>query len=308
MAIKLIGSSLIMKAVFRDLLTAGRCDKSVLILGETGTGKGLMARKIHELSPRNDEPFLPINCANLSEPLIESELFGHVRGAFTGAVAEKPGILEEAGYGTVFMDEIGELSLPLQAKILRLLDCKESRRIGSNRNHQINARFIFATNTNLCKSVELGVFRKDLYYRINVLSIQVPPLRNRREDIPKLTRCIVDRENSKMGTNKIFLPETLTKLMTYEFPGNVRELENIIERSMASSDHHAISANDITIRQDGDYEGTIVPFDMLKSALECSHWNKTKAAIILGKSRRQLYRLMQRHRINYLLAIIFGSL
>jgi len=293
-----------MKSVFRELLAAARCDKTVLILGETGTGKDLIARKIHDLSARRKGPFVPINCANLPEGLFESELFGHVRGAFTGAVTEKAGILDEASYGTVFMDEIGELSSPVQAKILRLLDKRESRKIGANQPHFINVRFIFATNQNLIKNVRMGSFREDLFFRINILSIHIPPLRERREDIPRLATCFLDRENCRMGTCKIMPPETMKRLSSYSFPGNVRELENIVERSMAVSDHSAISPNDIRFDYDDDRSDIIDMGKRLERALERCHWNKTRAAVMLGKSRRQLYRIMQRHKIGDLLSKI----
>jgi transcriptional regulator with GAF, ATPase, and Fis domain len=298
MSVALIGSSVVMCSVAKSLRQAARCEKSVLLFGETGTGKDLAARKIHELSPRKMNPFVAINCSNLPDGLFESELFGHERGAFTGAVHDKSGLLDEAGNGTVFMDEIGELPLHLQAKILRLLDKKESRKIGATRTKIIQARFVFATNRDLLGYVSEGKFRKDLYYRINVVHIRIPPLRERREDIRELVKYFVDRENSRSHGCKTMSQGALDKLMTYEFPGNVRELENIIERALVFSERDMVGADDIR------FDSEVCPFKagltggQLRRALEQCRWNKTRTARILGKSRRQLYRLLEKYQIE----------
>jgi len=291
----IIGSSFAMLSMFKALCRAANYDKSVLLLGETGTGKDLAARKIHELSSRRDYPFIPINCSNLSDGLFESELFGHARGAFTGAVQEKSGLLDAAGNGTVFMDEIGELPLHLQAKILRVLDKKESRRIGSTLTTTVRVRFIFATNRDLHGDVHKGTFRKDLYYRINVVRILIPALRERKEDIPVLADHFIGRENLRSGTRKYLDPEAMQKLLHYDFPGNVRELENIIERSAVFSEGDAITAKDIRLDTDPNRASDEVVGSQLKAILEECRWNKTKTARKLGKSRRQLYRLLDKY-------------
>lgn len=298
MSIALIGSSLVMLSLSKALSKAARYDKSVLLLGETGTGKDLCARKIHELSPRTASPFVAINCSNLSDGLFESELFGHARGAFTGAVHEKSGLLDIAENGTVFMDEIGELPLHLQAKILRLLDKKESRKIGATKTKIINARFIFATNRDLYGNVLEGRFRKDLYYRINVVRIRIPALRERKEDLLELVKHFVGQENLRNGTHKVLTQGAFEKLMAYDFPGNVRELENVLERSFVFSEHDLIRADDVRF----DLEPGMIEAEstrgLLTRALEQCHWNKTRAALELGKSRRQLYRLLEKYHMD----------
>ena len=295
MSVIMVGSSPAMVSVSRALSHAARYDKSVLILGETGTGKDLAARKIHELSSRGCHPFVAINCSNLPEGLFESELFGHARGAFTGAVHEKAGLLDVAGNGTVFLDEIGELALHLQAKILRVLDKRESRKLGGTQTKMVAARFVFATNRNLIEKVQDGNFRSDLYYRISVIRIRIPTLRERREDLPELVRHFVELENRRNNTHKILAPDALDKLTSYDYPGNVRELENVLERSFVFSDQDLIRAEDLRF----DLEPGVNPAEsassLLVRALEQCHWNKTKAASKLGKSRRQLYRLLEKH-------------
>jgi transcriptional regulator with GAF, ATPase, and Fis domain len=298
MSVALIGSSTVMGSVAKSLGQAARCEKSVLLFGETGTGKDLAARKIHELSPRTMNPFVAINCSNLPDGLFESELFGHERGAFTGAVHDKSGLLDEAGNGTLFMDEIGELPFHLQAKILRLLDKRESRKIGATRTKIVQARFIFATNRDLLGDVNEGKFREDLYYRINVVHIRIPSLRERREDIPELVKYFIDRENMRSHGRKSMSQGALDKLMSYEFPGNVRELENIVERALIFSERDVVRADDIRL------DSEVCPFKpgltrgQLKRVLEQCRWNKTRTARILGKSRRQLYRILEKYQME----------
>jgi transcriptional regulator with GAF, ATPase, and Fis domain len=298
MDVNIVGSSQAMASVFQALGKAARSDTSVLLLGETGTGKDLAARKIHELSPRKANPFVAINCSNLSDALFESELFGHTRGAFTGAVHEKSGLLDVAENGTVFMDEIGELPLHLQAKILRLLDKKESRKIGATQTKIIKARFIFATNRDLYANVIGGRFRKDLYYRINVLLIRLPPLRERKEDLPALVAHFVELENSRLGTCKRLDSEALQMLLEYDFPGNVRELENVVERAFVFSEDGLIRADDIRFDYGRDLPGSEPMLRLLEQTLERCHWNKTRAAMKLGKSRRQLYRMLKKYKLD----------
>jgi transcriptional regulator with GAF, ATPase, and Fis domain len=298
MSIVLIGSSSIMKSVTRALCKAARCEKSVLLSGETGTGKDLAARKIHELSARRFAPFVAINCSNLPDGLFESELFGHARGAFTGAIRDKCGLLDEAGAGSVFLDEIGELPLHLQAKILRLLDKKESRKIGATKTRIVQARFIFATNRDLFVNVNEGRFRKDLYYRINVVQVRIPPLRERKTDIPDLARYFVDRENLRNGMRKAISKEAIAKLASYDFPGNVRELENIIERALVFSEQDLIEEEDIRFDPENTSAEAGLTMGQLARTLEQCRWNKTRTARTLGKSRRQLYRLLEKYRMD----------
>ncbi len=271
---------------------AARCDKTVLILGETGSGKDLAARRIHEMSARSGSPFLALNCSALPESLFESELFGHARGAFTGAVSEKEGLVEAAGRGTLFMDEIGELQPALQAKLLRLLDKKEARRVGGTAPRSVEARFIFATNRNLALDVRTGKFRRDLYYRINVVCVEVPALRDRKEDIPELAAHFLGRENRRNDCLKRLSPRALERLSGHDFPGNVRELENVIERAFVSADSETIGVSDIRF-DPGDARGRPGPAE-IREALDRCRWSKTAAARELGISRRQLYRLLDR--------------
>jgi len=294
----MVGSSPAMVSVSRALSRAARYDKSVLILGETGTGKDLAARKIHELSSRESSPFVAINCSNLPEGLFESELFGHARGAFTGAVHEKAGLLDVAGNGTVFLDEIGELALHLQAKILRLLDKRESRKVGGTQMKTVAARFVFATNRDLIERVQEGSFRSDLYYRISVIRIRIPALRERREDLPELVKHFAETENRRNNSRKILAQDALDKLLSYDYPGNVRELENVLERSFVFSDHDLIRAEDLRFDLEPGINPTEAMPGLLVRTLEQCHWNKTKAASKLGKSRRQLYRLLEKHNMK----------
>ena len=216
---------------------------NVLLLGETGTGKELFARVIHHNSSRRDMPFVPINCSAIPENLLETELFGHVRGAFTGAVASKKGILEEAEGGTVFLDEIGDMSLALQAKLLRVIEDQVIRPVGGTKGNKVDIRFVTATNKDLRAAVKQGTFREDLYYRINVISLHIPPLRERKEDIRSLTQYYLDKYSFEMGREvKQVSPEAMDVMMRYEWAGNVRELQNVIERAILISDGSIIGA------------------------------------------------------------------
>ena len=257
-----------------------------------------MAKKIHELSFRRACPFVAINCANLTEGLLESELFGHTKGAFTGAVCETSGLLEIAGKGTVFLDEIGELSLPLQAKILRLMDNRESRKIGATKTTIVYARFLFATNRDLRGDIEVGTFRKDLFYRVNVVRIMLPALKERKEDIPDLIRHFLEREYLRNGVKKAITPEAIEKLTAYDFPGNVRELENVIERASVLSEGPLIAAEDIRIDSEEQGPRQELARKNLIRTLEMCQWNKTRTAMALGKSRRQLYRLLDKLQVD----------
>jgi two-component system, NtrC family, response regulator PilR len=286
---------------------AARCDKNVLILGETGTGKEVTARLIHDLGPRRDAPFVAINCASLPDELVESELSGFVRGSFTGAVRDKQGLLEAAGSGTAFLDEIGELPLHLQTKVLRLVDKRETRRLGETVTRAVAARFIFATNRDLEEEVGAGRFRRDLYFRINVVRIRLPALRERRQDIPRLVHQFLERENERTRTRKDLSPEALGRLMTYDFPGNIRELENIIERAFVLCEDEIIGDEDLIFEghsTSAANRGPVTP-EVLRRTLAGCRWNKTKAAGEIGRSRRQLYRLLEKYRMDDCIRRIF---
>lgn len=275
---------------------------NVLILGESGTGKELVARAIHEHSPRKDGPFVPINCGGIPENLLESELFGYMKGAFTGAYADKPGLFEVAHGGTVFLDEIGELSPFLQVKLLRVVQEKTFRRIGGARDISVDVRIISATNRNLEELVKSGDFREDLFYRLNVIPVEVPPLRERKEDIPLLVDYFIEKYSREYKKEiKKISPYAMGLLTQYPFPGNVRELENIIERSVALETTNIIlperleigtvggtafpSADDIEIPDEGiDLNEEVARFErtLMKNALRKAGGSKTKAAKLLN--------------------------
>ena len=231
----LVGRSPAMEKLYRILSKVAYTSHPVLILGESGTGKELVARSIHNNGPHADKPFIPVDCSSLVPTLIESELFGHVKGAFTGADRAKVGLLASAGGGTVFLDEIGELPLDLQARLLRALQEKEVRPVGANTAVPINARILAATNRDLGHMVETGRFRKDLYFRLNVVNLRIPALRERKADIPLLAMHVLERLQRENGTAYTFADDALHLLMSYEWPGNVRELEHAIERAVALS-------------------------------------------------------------------------
>ena len=233
----IIGESPAIKAVLDEVRKVADTKSSILLLGETGTGKELFARVIHHNSSRREKPFVPINCSAIPENLLETELFGHVRGAFTGAVATKKGILEEAEGGTVFLDEIGDMNLGLQAKLLRVIEDQVIRPVGSTKGAKVDIRIITATNKDLKAAVRDGAFREDLYYRINVISLHIPPLRDRRDDIGLLVQHYLDRYAQDLGKQvKDVSPGAMEVLLNYEWPGNVRELQNVIERAILISD------------------------------------------------------------------------
>jgi DNA-binding NtrC family response regulator len=233
----IIGESPALKVILDEVKKVADTKSNILLLGETGTGKELFARVIHHNSSRRDMPFVPINCSAIPESLLETELFGHVRGAFTGAVATRKGILEEAEGGTLFLDEIGDMSLGLQAKLLRVIEDQIIRPVGGNKGTKVDIRFITATNKDLKAAVRSNAFREDLYYRINVISLKIPPLRERKEDIGALVRYYLDRYSHDMGKPvKDLSPEAVDVMMEYEWAGNVRELQNIIERAILISD------------------------------------------------------------------------
>jgi formate hydrogenlyase transcriptional activator len=232
----IVGQSASLQKVLRLVETVAPNDPTVLVLGETGTGKELIARAIHKLSSRCGHPFVKLNCAAIPFDLLESELFGHEKGAFTGAIAQKIGRFELADKGTIFLDEIGDIPLGLQAKLLRVLQEQEFERLGSGRTHKVDFRLVAATNRNLADMVKRNQFRSDLYYRLNVFPIMLPPLRVRREDIPLLVAHFVELFGRRMGKQmENISPQTMSALSSYDWPGNIRELQNFIERSVILS-------------------------------------------------------------------------
>lgn len=247
----MIGGSRDMLKVYSTIKKVADTPANVLILGESGTGKELVAKAIHENSPRKDMPFLVINCGGIPENLLESELFGYIKGAFTGAYADKAGLFEIARGGTVFLDEIGELPSLLQVKLLRVVQEKTFRRVGGTEDEKADIRIISATNQNLAENVKKGLFREDLYYRLNVIPIQLPPLRERKEDIPVLAEYFIEKYSREFKKEiKMMSAYALELLIKYPFPGNIRELENIIERSVALETSNIILPEHLIMTQD----------------------------------------------------------
>jgi transcriptional regulator with PAS, ATPase and Fis domain len=242
----LVGTSEAFQGVLCRIREAAQVRSTVLITGETGTGKGLIARAIHEQSRERDKPFQVIDCTTVPEGMVESELFGHVRGAFTGAVSDKPGLIELANGGSVFLDEIGELPLPLQTKLLRVLEENEVRPVGGTRVKRVDMRFIAATNQGLDEKIRAGSFRKDLYYRLAVVTITVPPLRDRIEDVPVIARHLLTQFGREMGKPRCYFDASaIAELMAYDWPGNVRELRNVVERAVMLATEETICAAEV---------------------------------------------------------------
>jgi two-component system, NtrC family, response regulator AtoC len=303
---RLIGQSPEMVDIYRLVARVAALDTTVLIQGETGTGKELVARAIHYASPRAERPFVAIDCAALPESLFESELFGHERGAFTGAVGSRRGLLETADGSTCFLDEIGELPLGLQAKLLRVLQERVLRRVGGNEPLPVNLRLIAATNRDLRKRVEDGTFREDLYYRLNGVTIAMPPLRERGADIPLLAHDFMQRYTAAAGKSlEGFTPEALALLSGYRWPGNVRELEHAVERAVALARSAVILPEDLPpeIRAEParapELPAPRMTLDEVKrwyvnAVLEETGGNKVRAADLLGIDRRTLYRILER--------------
>jgi formate hydrogenlyase transcriptional activator len=302
---EIIGNSMALKSVFRQVAQVAPTDSTVLVQGETGTGKELIARAVHNLSPRKERAFVKLNCAAIPFDLLESELFGHEKGAFTGAIAQKLGRFEMADTGTLFLDEIGDIPLALQPKLLRVLQEKEFERLGSGRTHRIDVRLIAATHCDLAEMVARKEFRSDLYFRLNVFPVELPPLRERREDITLLVAHFVRSFSRRMGKRIEYLPrETLTALIDYSWPGNVRELQNVIERAvilsdngvlpnpLPSSNHH--TAGETPIRQDTFTDSQRA---VILKALESAGWTiggPDGAAARLGLKRTTLITKMKK--------------
>jgi DNA-binding NtrC family response regulator len=311
----LVGRSPVMRNLFQLLETVAATSSTVLITGETGTGKELAARAIHHSSPRRANRFVALNCSAIPETLLEAELFGHVRGAFTGAVGTRQGRLEQAHKGTLFLDEVGTMSPALQAKLLRVLQEREFERVGDSHTIKIDVRVIAATHSDLARMVADGTFREDLYYRLNVIPVQLPPLRERREDVPLLVQHFLQKLSADSGRAVITVSqEALRRLMAYHWPGNVRQLENAVERAVAFSHGRAqidvqdlapelqtdgppADSADVWFPDDGlDFERYIdnVELSLIRRSLERTRGNKRQAAKLLNLKRTTLIEKLKR--------------
>ena len=312
----IVGNSPAMRHIYKLIQQVSKTKTNVLITGESGTGKEIIAKAIHQESERSKEPFMVINCGGIPETLMESELFGHKKGSFTGASSDKKGLFEIAHKGTVFLDEIGELSLPIQVKLLRAVQEKVFKPVGGNEDITVDIRIVSATNKSLEKEVIAGNFREDLFYRLNVIEIKVPPLRERKADLRALAQHFLEKYSKEMGKEITkFSSYAIDLLKKYDFPGNIRELENLLERSVALSTTNIILPDSLALslhkrrwiegfkdrRFDLDEVSRGVALDSileeiergyLKKALDCSNGNKNKASELLGISFRSLrYRL-----------------
>jgi DNA-binding NtrC family response regulator len=309
----LLGRSPVMIGLYKEIARVAPTRSTILIAGESGAGKELVARSIHQHSTRSGGSFVAINCGALTETLLEAELFGHVRGSFTGAVSDRKGLWEEAAGGTLFLDEVGETSPSFQVKLLRALQEGEIRRVGASRATQVDARILAATNRNLEQEVKAGKFREDLYYRLSVVTLRVPALKERRTDIPLLAErflaTVIDREGHKQLT---LSEETIRTLVAYNWPGNVRELESAIEYAVLHARGHAIAPEDLPEKLQSAQVRTaaraplsalfedLPALDELERRyllyiLEIAGGNRTRAAEILGIDRRTLYRMIERY-------------
>jgi formate hydrogenlyase transcriptional activator len=306
----IVGDSPALQTALQLVSVVAPTDSSVLIMGETGTGKELVARAIHNLSSRRGRAFIKLNCAAIPLGLLESELFGHEKGAFTGAIAQKMGRFELANMGTLFLDEVGDIPLELQAKLLRVLQEQEFERLGSNRTHKVNVRLIAATHRDLASMVRQTTFREDLYYRLKVFPIHVPALRQRTEDIPKLAWYFTALYSQRMNKRIAEIPpETIDALVRYRWPGNVRELQNFIERAVILSPHTVLRAPVAELEPFSPLNRSNIPItglqeverDHILRALEVSDWvvgGRNGAAARLGMQRTSLVYKMQKLRIS----------
>jgi len=301
---QIIGNSPALESVLEQVEQVAPTDSTVLIQGETGTGKELIARAVHNLSARCGRPFIKLNCAAIPFDLLESELFGHERGAFTGAIAQKVGRFELADKGTLFLDEVGDIPPGLQPKLLRVLQEQEFERLGSTRTHQVDVRLVAATNRNLVDMVKRNEFRSDLYYRLNVFPVSLPPLRERREDIPALVEHFVEILSRRMGKQiENVPPDTMSALTSYEWPGNIRELQNFIERSVILSTGDVLRPPLAELKRGPEVQsvGAITLEEAerahIRKTLEHTRWvvaGPNGAAARLGIKRSTLYFRMQK--------------
>jgi formate hydrogenlyase transcriptional activator len=305
---QLIGDSPALEAVLDGVKRVAPTSSTVLIQGETGTGKELIARAIHNISPRCGRPFVKLNCAAIPLDLLESELFGHEKGAFTGAIAQKLGRFELADKGTLFLDEVGDIPPPLQPKLLRILQEQEFERLGSSRTHQVDVRLVAATHRDLAEMVRNGDFRSDLYFRLNVFPVELPPLRDRRVDIPALVAHFVEILGRRVGRLIDHIPEeTMMALCSYDWPGNIRELQNLIERAVILSEYGVLPNPLLTAGTQrinvSPSQTTLVDSEraLILRTLEAAGWvigGRDGAAAKLGLKRTTLIYKMQKHGIS----------
>ncbi|MAG31259.1 MAG: Fis family transcriptional regulator [Deltaproteobacteria bacterium] len=311
---ELVGKSPAMNEIYALIKKIGTNRSNILITGESGTGKEVVARTIHLTGARAGKPFVPINCTAMPEGLLESELFGHVRGAFTGAHANKKGLFEAAEGGTLFLDEIGDMPLSLQGKLLRVLQDHEVRPVGGTQNIKVDVRIIAATNQDTQQAIDKGTFRQDLFYRLDVIPVRIPPLRERSEDIPVLAETFLRKHSNDPRAR--FSEAAIRKLVRAPWPGNARELENCIERALALADSLEITASDILLPNEsgtgnGSLQEMLVRLALeqrlsareltdayIEAALEAAHGRKSEAARILGMNRRTLYRREERGEVD----------
>ena len=306
----IVGKSAAIKKVIELAKKVASTDSTILVTGETGVGKELVAKYIHHMSPRSDKSFVTLNCGAIPETLLESELFGHKKGAFTDAIADKKGLFEEADNGTFFLDEVGELSLSTQVKLLRVIENQEIRAVGSNETRKVNVRIIAATNTDLAEAMKQGRFREDLFFRVNVIQIHIPPLRERKEDIPLLIAYFMHLYNQQFGKKVTDISEeAMTMMLNYDYPGNVRELDNIIQHAIIVAEGNVISRNElpsfVPVRQSLP-EPTEPVFktmeemekDLIRETLLKCHSNQSLAAKKLAIGRTTLIRKMKKYKIQ----------
>lgn len=314
----MVGKSSVITEMLETMRKIAPTDATVLISGESGTGKELVARGVHQWSRRSSQPFVPVDCAALPENLLESELFGHERGAFTGAIASRPGLFELAHTGTLFLDEVAELPLPLQAKLLRALEARQVRRLGGRHVIEVDVRLVAATNRDLTKAMEAGLFREDLFYRLNVIPLHVPSLRERKEDIPLLAMHFL-RHASPGGVTfpQGFSPQAILLLEGYPWPGNVRELKNAVERARALANSEDIGPEDlpVEVRQPNQElmerllpahsfkaakQEVVTEFEerSLRALLDRTGWNIAQAARESGVHRKTIERKLKRYNLR----------
>lgn len=310
---KILGNSKAILELREKICLAAMCDASLLITGESGTGKELIARGLHYLSDRSNKPFIPVNCSAIPDNIFENEFFGHVKGAFTDANSTQSGLVQEAEGGSLFLDEIGSISLHAQAKFLRLLQNKEFKPLGASGFRKADIRIIAATNNNIADLIKKGSFREDLYYRLNIISIHIPPLRERPEDIPVLTNHFI-KEYSKTYKKHVeaLSDETMMSFIAYPWPGNIRELENRIQQLIVLSRTPVIHTTDLLFKENrSEPERVIEHFNVAKKksvcafekaylvqALEQSHGNVVSAAKTAGKSRTAMWNLLKKHNLS----------
>ena len=309
--VRLIGDSPAIQEVSKLIVKVAQDDKAtILIQGETGTGKDLVAKLIHQTGPRRDGPFIVVNCASIPEGLMESEFFGHEKGAFTGALSAKAGKFELADHGTLFLDEVAEMNAHMQSKLLRVLQTREFERVGGTRTHRVDVRIVAATNKRLIEEVRAGRFREDLFYRLNVIPMHLPPLRERKEDIPLLVDHFLKGVQTRGKRGAEISPAAMEALLGYDYPGNIRELENLLERALILCDGKTIGPQDLHAMRLQLSDAAVRPSsfkqavgiakeeterELILAALRKTHWNRVQASKVLGVDYKTLRRKIQQY-------------